>query len=256
MTTEELVKEILEKEFEFDVEKIPECAEKTPDFLATSGKEKYFIEVKEKGSNPELIKAKKSALDDGQLFEVAESIQPKSVLENIVRSGKKQIEIHVDDSSSFRILWIHCIGIAYDATKDQIEAGLYGTETVCDFSDAEATSKLCYYFRESQFYKYREKIDAVIVSTKNGEGELYLNNYSPRFEDIRVSALAAKFGSGTRDPISLVEAGNAYIIDAPLDRSNRDHVLAHLKAEIGSDKLQIINMKHFEAHVAVPGNEM
>ena len=50
MSTEDLVKRILEENFNLQVEKIPESDKQTPDFLAYDCKNKYLIEVKEKGN--------------------------------------------------------------------------------------------------------------------------------------------------------------------------------------------------------------
>lgn len=256
MTAEEMVKYILENEFGLKVEKIPECEEQTPDYFASIGDEQYFIEVKEKEANPQIIEGREVAFSDGQLYEISESIQPKTVLQNVVRAGKKQIESYAKDQDSFRVIWVHCSGVGYDATKDQIESGLYGSETITDFSGDNAFNGLCYYFGESQFFRYRDKIDAVVVSTRNNEAEMYLNNYSPRYEQIKTASLARKFGDAARDPLKLVKAGKAFIVDDPIDRKDKGKVLDHLKNKYGTDKLQLMNMKHYEAHVAVPTKEM
>ena len=252
MTTEELVKSILEENFCLSVEKIPECNSKTPDFYAFNETEKYLVEVKEKGNNPEVNAGREESFSNGQLYEIAQSIQPKTVLENIVRAGKRQISNFVEDQNTFRIVWIHCVGIAYQATKDQIISGLYGSETLVDWGIDGGFAGECYYFNDSQFFKYRNDIDAVVVSCRNSEAQICVNNHSPRYIEFKSSSLVETFNGGAIDPLQKEEKGLAFVVDAPIDRKNKDAVLDYLKEKHNTNKLMVMPMQHFEAHFSVP----
>jgi hypothetical protein len=116
MDTELMVKRVLEEDFKLHVEKIPESVTKTPDFLVQDGANEYLIEVKEKQANPEMGVAREIAFSKGEIFEVSESMATKSVLQNVVRNGRRQIKAHVTDESTFRIVWTYCTGLAYDAS--------------------------------------------------------------------------------------------------------------------------------------------
>lgn len=256
MSTEEMVRKFLEEHFGLQVEKIPECEQKTPDFFVHNGEEKYLIEVKEKESNPEISQGREKALSNGELYEIAQSIEPKTTLANIVRSGKRQIDSFVEDENTFRIIWVHCSGLAYSATKDQILSGIYGSETVVDWGNEGAFSGTCYYFNESQFFRYRDDIDAVIVSCRNSEVQMCLNNHSPRYQALKSSSLSVNFKQGLCDPLAQEEYGLAFIVDAPIDRSDTNAVLSFLKEKYNTEKLMVMPMNHFEAHVAVPHDEM
>ncbi|GAW97290.1 MULTISPECIES: hypothetical protein [Colwellia] len=256
METEVLVKRVLEEHFGFQVEKIPESDRKTPDFLVHDNENEYLIEVKEKKANPSLDLAREAAFAKGELFEVSESLATKSVLQNIVRDGRKQIKEHVTDDSTFRVVWVHCTGLAYDATLEQIITGLYGSKTVVDFSSDKGFSGICYYFGDSQFFKYSDSIDAVMVTGCEGETTLCLNNFSPRYEQLKKSSLVKLIPDGVRDPIHEEKEGSAFLVDGEVNRKNPNDVLGYLKDKYKTGKLNVMNMRHMQLHMAVPHNKI
>ena len=209
MRAEEIVKKVLEEYFGLQVEKIPECEQKTPDFFAHNGGEKYLVEVKEKESNPEMAQGREEALSNGELYEIAQSIEPRATLASIIRSGKHQIDSFVDDENTFRIVWVHCSGLACSATKEQILSGIYGSETVIDCGNEEAFLRTCYYFNESQFFRYRADIDAVILSFRDSKAKMCLRKVcttspfykiSPNFRVNGVKRSNPQFISACRQP--------------------------------------------------------
>lgn len=256
MDIETMVKRTLEEHFNLQVEKIPESDKRTPDFLVRDGKNEYLVEVKEKEANPDLGKAREEAFSKGEIFEVSESLATKSVLQNVVRDGRKQIKEHVTDESTFRVVWVHCTGLAYDATLEQIIAGLYGSETLVDFSSDNAFAGTCYYFGFSQFFKYRDSIDAVMVTGRKGEATLCINNYSPRYEQLKESELVRAMPVGVRDPIHEESEGCAFLVDGDVDRGKPDEVLEYLRKKYNTEKLNVMKMRHMEVHMAVPHEKM
>lgn len=252
MDAETYVKELLENHFGLKVEKIPAGETKTPDFLVQAENEEYLIEVKEKEAHPELEKAKEKAFQQEELFQVSESLKTKSVLQNVVRDGKRQIQAFVTNEATFRVLWIHCTGVGYDATVEQIITGLYGSETIVDFSSEDAFSGICYYFGHSQFFKFKDSLDAVLVSNVKSEVILCLNNLSPRYEQIKNSQLVLKMEKGVRDPVEEAKSGKAFLVDSEVDRGKPEEVLEFLKMKYKSEKLQVMKITHFEVHSIVP----
>lgn len=256
MTTEKMIKHVLEENFGLAVEKIPECDRKTPDYFAYADGEQYLVEVKEKGSNPEKEQARENALSNGEVFDFSQSVAPQAVLSNIIRSGKRQIAAFVQDQTTYRLIWVHCNGLGYSATREQILAGIYGAETVVNWGDKDALSGTCYYFRESQFYKYRNELDGVIISCRNSEVQICLNDHSPRYDLIRQTSLVRNFKGGVCDPPHKDREGTAFLVDNAVDRRDANAVLAYLKLKYKAEKLMLMPMQHVEAHVAVPDQEM
>lgn len=256
MDAEEMVKGVLEANFGMEVEKIPETGSKTPDFIASLNGETYLFEVKHKQSNPELAQGREAALSDGQLYEIAQKIVPTTVLRNIVGSGIKQLKAFNEAPDSYRIVWIHCDGIAYDAVAEQVFCGLYGADTVVDWSEKnKPRNGDCYYLRHSHFHKYRNDIDAVVISRRNGECRLCLNDHSPRYKQLKYTDFVTTFENGVCDPPKEDEEGTAFLVNGPVDRSDEAAVLDYLKGKYDSDRLTIMTMNHIEAHVAVPHEE-
>ena len=252
MDIESFVKRTLEEQFNLQVEKIPESKSRTPDFLVRDGANEYLIEVKEKQSNPALGEARVKAFKSGEIFQLSESLATKSVHQNVIRDGRRQIKEHVTDDSTFRIVWVHCTGLAYDATLEQIISGLYGSETVADFSSEEAFAGTCYYFGFSQFFKYRNSIDAVMITGRKGEATLCLNNHSPRYEPFKISALVQLMPVGVIDPLHEEKKGCAFIVDGKVDRSKPNEVLSFIQTKYKTEKLNVMKMLHMEVQMAIP----
>lgn len=256
MDAEEMVKGVLEENFGMEVEKIPEGEKKTPDFFASLDGETYLFEVKHKQSNPDIAQGREAALSDGQLYEIAQKIVPTTVLRNIVGSGIKRLQAFDEAPDSYRVIWIHCDGIAYEAVAEQVFCALYGADTVVDWSEKnKARNGNCYYLRHSHFHKYRNDIEAVVISRRNGKCRLCLNDHSPRYEKLKQTAFVAGFQDGVCDPPAEDEAGTAFVVHGPVDRSKEKAVMSYLMEKYQSDRLTIMTMNHFEAHVAIPDEQ-
>lgn len=250
MDTEQYVKEVLESHFKLKVEKIPEGDKRTPDFSAYNDKENYLIEVKEKGANPDHDNERELAFENNTIFQLVESLDSKSVLQNVVRDAKKQIDSYADDQDVFRVAWVHCTGTGFAAMPDKIITGLYGSKIVVTSAHDQAMT--CYYFGFSQFYKYKDNLDAVMVSNQRNEFILCLNNFSPRYERIKESQLVLSMPKGVRDPYADNANGKAMIVDGEVDRRNSKEVLNFLKERYNLESVNILNMTHFEVHSSIP----
>lgn len=253
MSTEDLVKRILEENFNLQVEKIPESDKQTPDFLAYDCKNKYLIEVKGKEGNPKTSNAREKAFSQDEIFKISESLESKNILQDIIRKGRGQIKAHVEDMSIFRIVWVHCTGLTYDATMEQIHAGIYGSETVVECSKSDdAFSGTCYYFGFSQFFKYKETIDAVMITGQRGEAVLCLNNFSPRYSSLKKSSFVKSMTDGVIDPIYEKTSGTAIIMDGDLDRKKPAEVLKYLQKKYKIEKLNVMKISQMEVQMAIP----
>jgi hypothetical protein len=255
MTTEEMVKAVLEQNFNLTVEKIPEGESQTPDYLASDERDKYIIEVKEKADNEAAVEARTEALSNQELFEFSQYLTPRSVTEGVVRSGRRQINAYTEDKNSFRIVWVHCVGLSYEATREQIIAGIYGSTAVADWGSEDAFAGTCYYMNESQFFRYRNDLDAVVITCENSEFKICLNNHSPRYSALKRSLFLSNMEAGVCDPPEEDLRGEAFLVEGPIDRSDRGAVMAYLKEKYNTEKLMVMPMRYVSVHAAVP-NEM
>ena len=248
MNTENLIKHVLEQNFSLQVEKISESDKQTPDFFAYDCKNTYLIEVKEKKGNLEKNNARKEAFSQDEMFTISEPLESKNILQNIIRKGQRQIKAHVTDELILRIVWIHYTGLTYDATMEQIHAGIYGSEIVAEFGKSNVVS--CYYFGFSQFFKYKDTLDAVMITGKKGEGVLCLNNFSPRYTSLQKSSFVKSMKVGVIDPNYEEGNGTAFIVDNDLDRSKPEEVLKYLQKKYKTEKLGVMNICQMEIQKA------
>lgn len=95
-----------------------------------------------------------------------------------------------------------------------------------------------------------------MVTGRKGEATLCINNNSPRYEKLNVPALVQSMPVGVRDPIHEEKKGCAFVVDGEVDRSKPNEVLSYLREKYKTEKLNVMNMRHMEVHMAVPHKEM
>jgi hypothetical protein len=103
---------------------------------------------------------------------------------------------------------------------------------------------VCYFFHDSDFFRYREVLDAAIVSTEL-KGRILINPLSPRYSQMMNSSLLRHFKEASVvDPIRLEKEGHAFLVDSDIDRANDEAILQYLRGKYKSDKIAIVTM-HF-----------
>lgn len=235
----------------FKVCKITETEVKTPDFCVTIDSETYLIEVKEKLDNPSTKKEMLSYLEDGELFETSLSLESTGSIEKILSIANGQIKEAINDESYFLITWIHCSGMHDKAIEEQIISTIYGSKYLWDNSEKGITAR-CYYFGHSRFFRYKNTLDAVIITNKDNMMQLCLNNYSPRYEKIKESKLAQVFIEGLLDPFVLDAEGKGFLADTDIDRNDERKILDYLETKYNSDNLIVFPMDYHSVTALVP----
>jgi len=234
MKSENFVKSLLE-EWEFNVHKIDETDDKTPDFYVTMGTENYLIEVKEKeDSNGD--KNILDNLEEGKIQNFTIKLIESGSISRILKKGQKQIDTFAEGKDTFRIIWFVCTGVHLSSQVEVIKQSLYDTLPLWDLDDKlfKETVPLCYFFgNNSKFFKYKNELDAVVVGTYE-KGELCLNPFSPRYKELKSSTLLKKFGEGFIDPENEEKLKRGIIADGTIDRSNQGLVLKYLEEKYGT----------------------
>ncbi|MCG8064882.1 MAG: hypothetical protein N0C89_12150 [Candidatus Thiodiazotropha endolucinida] len=152
-----------------------------------------------------------------------------------------------------RIVWLLSTGYLAEPNMHQFEATLYGSTTVCDWSD-EGECKVCYFFYNSDFFRFRDTLDAAIVSTEQ-EAKLLLNPLSSRYESMKSCSLVEKIGKAVVDPIAEEQEGFAFYVDGEVDRNDKNAVLNYLRKKYNADKMLDITMNYMSGTVLVPDKE-
>ena len=116
---------------------------------------------------------------------------------------------------------------------------------------------LCYFFRNSDFHRYRSTIDAAVAARIAGNTvtfKLCLNPLSPNYEELKVSPFASRF-KVVEDPIQAETDGDAYVVDGEIDRGDIQGVLKYLQEKYKTALLMNMDVAHVVASVSVPKNE-
>lgn len=223
----------------FSVEKIPTSSEKTPDFLVRDDRSTYLFEVKTRGDDPEETNERNEVLNQGQIYHEHKPIVRKNTVAGIIRDASEQLRGY-GEATWLRIAWLCGIERAQIAKREQFKRALYGQTQIYDL-DGDNHHRPCYFFGNSDFFRYSDALDAAIVSTVS-EATLCLNPHSSRFKELQESKLVTKFGSAVCDPMAEEAAGEAYIVDSSMDRTNEDEVLEFLRNKYGAPKLNKIDL--------------
>jgi hypothetical protein len=234
----------------FHVERVPEAnEEKRPDLRATKANEVYLVEVKQKHDAVGRIPAAEAAYARGEQFIDRHELGPRGTINSIVKDAVQQITAHPDADDSFRVLWYASQGHNARVYLEQIEATLYGSTTIFDIDDP-SWQRLCYFFHESGFFRWRASLDAAVLSLGQ-HGWMCLNPHSPRLTQIRAGHLAQCFNTAVRDPVKLESDGTVVIADCSLGREDTAGVLEYLGNKIGRHVMNI-PMRYMSVSFTLP----
>lgn len=214
---------------------IPRSNEQTCDLRADDGHEQYFIEVKAFHRREETNTRKSRFL-----------IREKSLI-GIVRDrtakANRQIRATASrDDDGLRLqAWIRHSPYAPEV-HHMILGAVYGARMVLQTrTDGRMAPNVCLYFSHSDFFKYRTRLDGVIV-LDSGRGEFHLNDHSNRVARARKSGIAQAFlqKNALRDAASLASEWGYLIADCHVDRNNEDAVCQYLERKY--DLKRVIRM--------------
>ena len=226
-------------------EEIPTGTEEESDWLVTlEGGYRVLAEEKTKFEDPEDQAKRQATLDADGIHGQTIALSSNNRLSGIVRKSSSQLASsskNVDHDA--RILWFTGTGYDAEAKHYQLISTLYGSTKV--FERTGRVLRTCYFFRNADFYRFKEQLDGAVVAFLTGDTitmKLCLNPYSPRYETVRQSSLVGKFPNGLIDPLDDERAGHAYVADVDLPRSDTNAVLRHLEAKYDLHDLNFMDM--------------
>ncbi len=236
------------KMFGIDLVDIPKRNAKTPDFEARVGNEVHLVELKIKGDDPQEIKDLEDQLKQGEIVTKVTPVAFRNTLSGIVKDAVDQMDTHDPNKKFFHIAWLHCSGQDPKIHWDRFHATLYGTDTL--MSLRRDSLMLCYFFRDSAFFRWKESLDGAFLTTLE-EGQLCINSSSPRATEFRRSEFVSRFSEALCDPQREQNEG-ALIADCDIDRKNTDALLTYLKSKYELDHLQVMSLSSITGIVAIP----
>jgi hypothetical protein len=223
----------------------------TPDFEVIGENDKYTIELKEKGDDPEEISRDEETLLRGEFLPKNISIGLRNTLEGIINEGVQQIKQYDPKGESFRIIWLHSAGIDPYLHDMRFHSTLFGIGHLLSI-DRTPSGITCYYFNESAFFSWRNYLEGAILSYDVARStgswtfkvRLCINSLSPRVEQFRKSEIVSSMPKGLCDPQKEESWDhNVMIADCEIDRKRSNEVINYLQEKYGLDHLRAIPLK-------------
>ena len=148
--------------------------------------------------------------------------------------------------------WFTATGTDCLGKQQQFMATVYGTSGIVELDNSKY--RACYFFRNSDFFRFRENLDGVVTAYSDGKelsATLCLNPLSPRYVGFKTSPFVKAFGTAVRDPLSDEKEGRAFIVDRVIDRNNQNSILEFLQQKYSTKPLMNMDMGYSSVSVQV-----
>lgn len=235
-------------------EEIPTSSAEESDWLVALKGFRLLVEEKAKLENPESQQEREEALRSGSVHGTTTPLVQNNRLSGIVRKARKQLSsTAAQREHDARIMWFTGFGFDAEAKHYQFMATLYGSTKIIELD--KPGLRECYYFRNADFFRYREEMDGAVAAFLTGDSvimKLCLNTYSPRYTVLKSSPFAEQFLNGLIDPLDEEASGNAYIADTDIDRRDAGAVLHYIQVKYGLSRAMNMDLNMATATVAVP----
>lgn len=236
------------------VSDIPTSAKGESDFIATFGTCKVLIEEKTKTDNPDRLLQRNDSLAKGEVHGASTPLVRNNRLSGLVGKAANQLLSSSGQEHNFRLIWFTGTGIDAEAKFHQFIATLYGTTHICEMNASHY--RRCYFFRNSDFYRYAKIIDGAIVAYVSGSSisaKLCLNPLSPQFGELRNSPVVLPFGTAVEDPIALEREKEVFVVNSDIDRNDEGALLAFLQSKYETLPLMKIDLGYTSASILLAG---
>lgn len=224
------------------------------DWLAEFGNYRVLVEEKTKFEDTESQAARAATLTRGEVHGSTLPLVHNNRLSGIVRKAAKQLNSTGNDiSHDNRVVWFTGTGFDAEAKHFQFMATLYGSSKIITLDRPK--SKECYFFRNADFFRFREQLDGAVAAFLRGNEvtvKLCLNPYSANWQGLRDSSFAENFKLGLVDPVAEEAAGEAYIADTDLPRSDTAAIIRYLEEKYGLENAQNMDMNLASVIISVP----
>jgi hypothetical protein len=223
----------------FEVTPLEESSEPTPDLLVADQESTFLIEVKERYG---------SAYQNGGDYQISnlsevklDKISRQNRLSGISRKAFEQLDTH-PDQKIFRLIWLVADPHNQHLYYEQFRYTMYGIRLVVAKTLENGFVKEGYYIENSDFYRWRNKLDGVALGNFGG---LFINNHSPRYKEFRNTRFRHLFGDTVWDPSVIEESGKIFCLDSDIDRRDDLAVKRALEVKYGVEVVHFENLVRF-----------
>ena len=236
------------------VEPLPTSKKEESDWLATLKGCRLLIEEKTKFEDSASREARNATLAAGQVHGATLPLTHNNRISGIVRKAAGQLSSTGNDiEHDLKIMWFTGVEFDGEAKHYQFMATLYGSTRIFELNNPGL--RQCYFFRNSDFFRYREQLDGAVAAYLHGDTitmKLCLNPYSPNWEGPPDSPYAKQFKQGLIDPVAEEANGEAFIADTDIPRNDEAAVLRYLEQKYGLKQIMNMDMGLTSAVVNVP----
>ena len=256
METPSYAKHVLEK-LGFSVIKIPEGKKEEADFQAMIKDCVVLIEEKTKLDDQSLLDEKQEQFSKGKVCTSHIPLVRNNRLSGIVGKAASQLQSSSAMAHNFRLIWFTGAGTNAEAQYQQFIATVYGTTNIFEMNSN--TYRCCYFYRNSDFHRYKTIIDGAIaacVTATTVNAKLCLNPLSPNYESLRDSPVASAFGTAVVDPKATEANGTALILDTDIGRKNEQPLLDFLQEKYATKPLMKFDTGYSSVSVSLKKNQV
>lgn len=234
-------------------ESIQTSRKEESDWLAELDGCRLLVEEKMKFDDPASRVEREGTLASGQVHGVITPLTHNNRISGIVRKAAGQLSSSGNDvGHDLKIVWFTGVGFDAEAKHHQFISTLYGTTRIFELERPQMRE--CYFFRNSDFYRFGAQLDGAVAAYLTGNTvtmKLCLNPYSPNWELLRDSPYAKQFKHGLIDPVAEEESGEAYIADTSIARTDESAVLRFIEQKYGLVNAMNMDMKMASAMIRV-----
>ena len=204
------------------VQQVRTSAVEESDWLADFAGYRILVEEKDKFDDPEGAQERDEALRSGGVHGQSVPLKYDNRISGVIRKAAGQLASSAAKiAHDARIVWFTGVGFDAEAKHFQFMSTAYGSTRIIELDSPGLRE--CYFFRNSDFYRYRDIVDGAVASFLTGEMltmKLCLNPLSANYSSLKQSPFASKFVHGKIDPLEEEKRGEAYVVDGSVDRND------------------------------------
>jgi hypothetical protein len=245
----------LTKDMGFEAKRIPEKhSEKRADIWAKKGEHYFLFEVKSREDHPALMAYIENAQPYKEA-EYCEELKRRNAISSILEDASRQLARTPKPNGEFSCVWFRIVeGLITDGSEF-IQTSLYGIKYLL-ISDSETNRRgwaRCYYFDYNDFYNYKN-ISAVILDNGRGMIRFCVNDCSDAISQFRNSELYRYFEkiNGVIDPITFDVNSGFLVADIDCPRREVDRVKEYVETKYRITIHTIFEMKSIGGMVKLP----
>lgn len=214
-----------------NVEDIPESDGRRADLRASDGSATYFVEVKQKIDDIEMLHADAQRMTNGEIISHSEPLSHNNRIAAILKDARDQLCQTPKANNDFSLIWFAADGIDRDVYWKRAFATFYGFVQLLALKPPANKIVNCFYFDYSASWSM-PTIDAMVLVDSDNL-QLCLNEFSPNLDLFRQSRLCAQLSDAVVDPLKLLANNSIIALHSNVSRKTEDQVLEELFRQTG-----------------------